>query len=74
MSHAILSLRPTAVSVRLSDSNPKVVEVQFISNGLHMTIDMPRIDFDVIVAKWADLCRNEGRAVDPQIGLFRRAP
>lgn len=75
MNHVALTLRPSAASVRLSDTNPKLVELEILSQGLSLTIDMPRIDFEVIVAKWADLCRNEGRFVDsPQIGLFRRAP
>lgn len=72
MTHAILSLRPNAVSVKPSDANPKLVEVQFVSNGLTMTVDLPRADFEMLIAKWADLKRNEEMKDDRTIGLFRR--
>jgi hypothetical protein len=72
MTRAALSLRPTAVSIRLSDSNPKIVEAQFLSNGLSVTVDVPRNDFEMLVAKWADLLRNEELKDTHQIGLFRR--
>jgi hypothetical protein len=74
MTHAVLSLRPSAVSVRLSEDNPKIVELQFISNGLSMTIDVPRTEFEVLTAKWSDLTRREEAREDKQLGLFRRAP
>ena len=78
MTHSVLSIRPTGVTVKLAADNPKIVEVQFSSPGHSLTIDMPRMDFETIVAKWEGLCRREEQmnlhppAID--LGLFKRAP
>ena len=76
MTQAALSIRPRAVSVRLSDNNPKIVEIHFISDGLSMMIDVPRNDFEMLIAKWDDLRTREHRENNNQhqLGLFRRAP
>ena len=79
MTHSVLSIRPTGVTVKLAADNPKIVEVTFSSPGLSLTLDMPRMDFETVVAKWESLCRREEQINMSQpppidIGLFKRAP
>jgi hypothetical protein len=78
MTHSVLSIRPTGVTVKLAADNPKIVEVQFSSPGLSLTLDMPRIDFETVVAKWDTLCRRDEQRTFPppaiDLGLFKRSP